>query len=1006
DSGSETDILATSSQSDDEGDDDGPVRVVQAPVVPVTQRPPPRQLLLSARHAASLRRAPVMRVSLFSTTSEPLPPQPADPSHPASGGVERKQASGGCKRKSSVLRTSPARRARATALDLPHPQKYLRARESRVARSVLAGPQPYEQSLTHGRSGVRADAGLMMARSFRVAFGPQGQLVYLGGHASSVVVVDSIARHLHAAPTGGVRPSGAALELVRQQHLGVVRAQWEHALIRADASGGPGRCPRVTFREDATIASVLDSLGRVAPASSDSGNSERRVLELASVLFDHCSSSSDAATGQVATAQQKDRVRTVQQRQALTKWLMSAVYSAVQGDLRRAGQGAAPAAASVLALLTGHRIEAACLAATSHRDYRLATLVAQCGGGAVGGGGNDGQVQALVRAQLDRMAATAVGRAPDMAPEYRRVYEVLAGNASGAVAAGVDWKRAFGLTLWYAQSPADPVAGAVAAYEREAVTSSERETAKAAPPLPAWLFAGADGAALATASVSQLQRAAAAGDAAARLGVDLQARGVWDPAFQLLKLHSDAAYPLESALPCESFSAARGDVRLPAVLAWLLAVVCAARGFDDAQPRDGGAWTSAAYDRLLAGWALQLETLGLWHWACFVLLQLSSPAHRAHAIRALLERSLPSSQPTATLPPAAGADLLRAASGAAPGEDADAVEEQLRFVLYELQLPREWLFDAYVTRSRYDRNWAEARAGAAAEPAVAAAAQPVGHSVQLAAAQRTTASGRPIVPSFFRLGPQRQQQQQPQALGAFRPGVLTRPPLDADAEAVLRQVVWQLSAGRLAAAHALVLQRVAPDAVLRGDYRLLARILDRLDPREYAGVPAEAWAAGGQVYQRFIAAVDGLPAVLERIAAADDLADMEASTQQVHAIYRQLCALQTVLPALLAQFDGPAPAGALGFYDGSEANWYVGAEASDLRVKYSVAVSDMAAVVTGMVHELGRAVPTLEPPAASAAAPAADAAADLPLAQDMRIRRTYELARSCFGSLVSSGLEA
>ncbi|KAJ1726056.1 hypothetical protein LPJ61_005450, partial [Coemansia biformis] len=376
-------------------------------------------------------------------------------------------------------------------------------------------------------------------------------------------------------------------------------------------------------------------------------------------------------------------------------------------------------------------------------------------------------------------------------------------------------------------------------------------------------------------------------------------------------------------------------------------------------------------------------------------------------------RSLPSSQPTSTLPPAAGGDLLLAGT-VAGDEDFDAVEEQVRFVLYELQLPREWLYDAYVTRSRYDRDWAEARVGAAKQQQQQQprSVRAVGYSVQQAAAQRTTASGRPIVPSFFNFA-QRQQQQQPggqraaaSGSAAFGRGALCRAPLDTCAEAVLRQVVWQLSAGQLAAAHALVLQRIAPDAILRGDHRLLRRILERLDPHEYEGVAAEAWAVGGQVFQRFIGAVDGLPAVLQRIAEADEGADMEAPTQQVHAIYRQLCALLTALPGLLAQFDGARSVhGAVGFYDGSEVNWYAGEEAGELRVKYSVAVSDMAAVATGLAQELRGVVPSLEPPAAASDAQA-DSSTELPLAHDMRIRRTYELARSCFGSLVSSGLEA
>ncbi|KAJ2458405.1 hypothetical protein GGI02_006010, partial [Coemansia sp. RSA 2322] len=136
-----------------------------------------------------------------------------------------------------------------------------------------------------------------------------------------------------------------------------------------------------------------------------------------------------------------------------------------------------------------------------------------------------------------------------------------------------------------------------------------------------------------------------------RRAISLHRRGVWDPTFQLLKLFSDPAYPLERALQPESFSPARGDSRLAALLAWLLATVRRSRGFEDYHHSCGLLLSgSLAYDRLLSGWALQLEAVGLWHWAAFVMLQMSSPSHSAPAIRALLDRSMPTSLPTAALP--------------------------------------------------------------------------------------------------------------------------------------------------------------------------------------------------------------------------------------------------------------------------------------------------------------------------------------------------------------------
>ncbi|KAJ2853376.1 hypothetical protein FB639_006551, partial [Coemansia asiatica] len=274
---------------------------------------------------------------------------------------------------------------------------------------------------------------------------------------------------------------------------------------------------------------------------------------------------------------------------------MAAVYDSVQRDLLQASQSKSPAAAAVFALLSGHRIDAACLAATSHRDYRLATLVAQCGAGAIGGGGSDKQVRQLIRAQLERFVA--MGTNKDMTKDYRRVYELLSGNvqwettvpssASAVdngkdrlfVAHGIDWKRAFSLGLWYAQSPVDPVSEAKAVYER----SFAKDTMPIAPPLPFWLTTQHidSTALLSTCSIERIRQLASS-SAAAHMAADLFNRGVWDPAYQLLTLFATPSHPLEHALLAESFSPARADSRLSAVLAWMLWKIRGVRGFEDA----------------------------------------------------------------------------------------------------------------------------------------------------------------------------------------------------------------------------------------------------------------------------------------------------------------------------------------------------------------------------------------------------------------------------------------
>ncbi|KAJ1720808.1 hypothetical protein LPJ53_004596 [Coemansia erecta] len=128
---------------------------------------------------------------------------------------------------------------------MPLLSKYLHTNEMCSAHGMLAVWQLYAESLSHGQSGVSVNAGLMMTCSFCVAFGPQGQLVYLTG---SQIVVNNIACHLHTAPgsNGGSAAQSEcevesdvmvtddhdsstagwmSLDGHRQMHLAMVRAQ-------------------------------------------------------------------------------------------------------------------------------------------------------------------------------------------------------------------------------------------------------------------------------------------------------------------------------------------------------------------------------------------------------------------------------------------------------------------------------------------------------------------------------------------------------------------------------------------------------------------------------------------------------------------------------------------------------------------------------------------------------------------------------------------------------------
>ncbi|KAJ1785448.1 hypothetical protein LPJ59_006140, partial [Coemansia sp. RSA 2399] len=178
-------------------------------------------------------------------------------------------------------------------------------------------------------------------------------------------------------------------------------------------------------------------------------------------------------------------------------------------------------------------------------------------------------------------------------------------------------------------------------------------------------------------------------------------------------------------------------------------------------------------------------------------------------------------------------------------------------------------------------------------------------------------------------------------------------------------------------AHALVLQCIAPDTVLCGDYKLLKRVLGGFDVTRVCD-----WAAGGQVYGSFVAAVEDLPSALERIASSSDENDDgrgDTTQEEIGDIYQRMVSLLAALPSLATRFES--------LVAGCKAFWFTESEARDMRIKCSVAISDMASVVTRLIHEIEAAI-------GGDVGSKAAASSLLPLAQDMRILHTFKMARS------------
>lgn len=330
---------------------------------------------------------------------------------------------------------------------------------------------------------------------------------------------------------------------------------------------------------------------------------EAKIWRLGIALFDEI----DLKLPPAADEDLSHRVMGIRRKLALSRWLEQAVAPSVDSELLSTSTDQP---AKIFSLLSGNQVERAVQAALDGKDLRLATLVSQIGGPA--------EFKEQVMRQLEDWKKYKVN--PHLSAGYRRIYALLAGVmdvspgekgpagcADVVIAHGLDWKRAFGLRLWYGSPFEDSISDVLASY-----TSALGHAAAPAQPLPPYLESPLTASGSKTWSMSTEPT---------------------DILYNLIRLYSDAAVSLDQTLEARACSSSPFDQRVPWHLYVLLSRVLQKRDFED---REDG--YSATGDRLTQGYARQLEETGQWTWAAFLLQHLETTDGREAALKALLHR--------------------------------------------------------------------------------------------------------------------------------------------------------------------------------------------------------------------------------------------------------------------------------------------------------------------------------------------------------------------------------
>lgn len=382
--------------------------------------------------------------------------------------------------------------------------------------------------------------------------------------------------------------------------LRTLALQLEHTPIEIDDDLVPYPLPHPDLRFSHFCATL----------SPSDRSSEAQLWRLGHALFDEIL---DLNLPEECGALVGAHLTEVRRRDLLEQWLADVVKGSVEEHLRAIAsesEGKDTGAKRVFALLSGHQVERACEAALEANDVRLATLVAQAGG--------DDEYREDIYLQLAKWREYRVDA--HISNDYRRVYEVLCGNmgvsegvakgdkVDGAdtilISAGLDWKRALGIQLWYGSFQSS-VATSLEQYQAATVAGNA-----VAPPLPLYVERPKQ-------STTTTWRAS---DEAPS-----------DPLFQLIKIFTDPTHPLESALESRNFGSSPLDCRLPWHLYILFSRVLRRRDFQDRvdmgeDMEEGYEGNSVRADMVTESYAAQLELQGEWTWAAFILLHLELPS--------------------------------------------------------------------------------------------------------------------------------------------------------------------------------------------------------------------------------------------------------------------------------------------------------------------------------------------------------------------------------------------
>jgi len=462
---------------------------------------------------------------------------------------------------------------------------------------------PYHQSLVFAKTNHLADAGLSHSREFNVRWCNNMNLVHSGDtltldNALTKKVTASIFTGNFVPPSSafGLGNSTVHLEKIEKKSNGDLKKFFEDILETSLSNtlfqpGTSTQLEQLKIKDG--VAALADYQAkaasyRLATTSPDIGefNMQSSVWNLVDALW-------GKLDDDVNTQYEIHAAR----RESFSQWLSGIVDSDVQGAISADKVRDEGHLSVIFSLLSANKVREACKVARENKEVRLAFLLSQVSG--------EYQLKNYMRSQLCLWEERNVDLY--MNADRLKLYILLSGmmvwksiKSSTLInlCENVDWKRALALHLWYHCSPTATINDAFMEYNK-AYLGNEMYESYAPHPLPSYI---------------------------SKLGSNAVNTDTKDICYHLISLYCRREHSLAELLTPKTYTSAPLDYHL----SWHLSEVLYALGYEHL--------SEEKHNLLQHSYAVELELIGLWHWAVFVLMHLRDDSRRERCVKEVLNR--------------------------------------------------------------------------------------------------------------------------------------------------------------------------------------------------------------------------------------------------------------------------------------------------------------------------------------------------------------------------------